>query len=141
MNVGNTIRRLREYRNLTQEYMADRLCIGSTAYGNIERNEVKRLTVERLMQIAEVLDVHFTELFNDPPPQQRQPKPVLQEKDLQDLLAYFRQDKLLMKEMMTTMRDSMQKMDQMMREHMRIMQAVLHPIREVSTQKAKAQQP
>lgn len=140
MNVGNTIRRLREYRNLTQEYMADRLNIGCTAYGNIERNEVKRLTVERLMQVAEVLDVHFSELFNDEAPKDRRLKPVLQEKDLQDLLAYFRQDKLLMKEMMTTMRDSMQKMDQMVREHMRIMQAVLHPIRDLSARKAKEPQ-
>lgn len=143
MNVGKTIRRLREYRNLTQEYMAARLNIGSTAYGNIERNEVKRLTIERLMQIADVLGVDFTELFIDSPSQQL--KPVLQEKDLQDVLAYFRQDKLLMKEMMASMRDSMYKMDQIMREHMRVMQAVLEPIREVSARRrardAKRQAP
>lgn len=133
MNVGKTIRRLREYRNLTQEYMAARLNIGSTAYGNIERNEVKRLTIERLMQIADVLGVDFTELFIDSPSQQI--KPVLQEKDLQDLLAYFRQDKLLMKEMMVSVRDSVQKMDQIMREHTRVLQAVLDPIREVSSRR------
>ncbi len=137
MNVGTTIRRLREYRNLTQEYMAARLNIGSTAYGNIERNEVKRLTMERLIQIAEVLDVHFTELFVDSAPQKRPLKPVFQEKDLQDLLAYFRQDKLLMKEMMTSLRDSVQKMDMLMREHMRILQSVLDPVREVSSVRAR----
>lgn len=140
MNVGKTIRRLREYRNLTQEYMAARLNIGSTAYGNIERNEVKRLTIERLIEIADVLGVHFTEFFMEQPQaqqQQRQMKPGLPEKDLQDLLAYFRQDKLLMKEMMNSLRDSVQKMDQLMCEHMRIMQAVLTPIREVSQRRAK----
>lgn len=138
MNVGKTIRRLREFRNLTQEYMAVRLNIGSTAYGNIERNDTKRLTIERLMQIAEVLDVHFTEFFNEQPPEQRQLKKGLPEKDLQDLLAYFRQDKLLMKEMVVSLRDSVQKLDQLMNEHLRIMQAMLKPLARETSRRAKA---
>lgn len=137
MNLGRTIRRLREYRNLTQEYMAAQLKMGPTAYGNIERNEVKRLTIERLMQIADVLGVHFSELFQEPPPpqHQRKLKPALQEKDLQDVLAYFRQDKLLMKEMMISLRDSVHKMDQLMSEHMRIMRSMLGPLRENSARR------
>jgi transcriptional regulator with XRE-family HTH domain len=63
MNVGATIRKLREERNLTQEYIAGKLAIGVTAYGNIERNGVKRLTIARLKEIAEILKVHVFELF------------------------------------------------------------------------------
>lgn len=63
MNTGSVIRRLREERNVTQEYMASKLNIGVTAYGNIERNDIKRLTVDRLKEIADIFKVHVFELF------------------------------------------------------------------------------
>lgn len=63
MNVGSVIRKLRVERDITQEYIAEKLNIGVTTYGNIERNEVKRLTIARLKEIANILEVHFFELF------------------------------------------------------------------------------
>lgn len=59
------IRQLRESRNITQEYMAAKLRISKTSYGNIERNTIKRLTLSMVMAIARVLNVHYTELLAD----------------------------------------------------------------------------
>ncbi len=38
MSVGNKIKQLRELRNYTQQYMADRLNMSLTGYGKIERD-------------------------------------------------------------------------------------------------------
>lgn len=55
-NVGQKIKKLRELRNYTQEYMALNLNITQTAYCKIEKEESK-LTIIRLNEIAQVLDV------------------------------------------------------------------------------------
>lgn len=52
--LGAKIRKIRELKNLKQEYMADRLGISITAYGKMERDETN-IGAERLEQIANVL--------------------------------------------------------------------------------------
>ncbi|AWO01764.1 hypothetical protein DLD77_08675 [Chitinophaga alhagiae] len=71
MNIGLQIRKVRESKNVTQEYMAAKLCVSKTSYGNIERNTIKRLTWAMVMAIAEVLEVHYSELLVEQPPQAR----------------------------------------------------------------------
>ena len=61
-NVGQKIRKLRELRNYTQEYMALNLNITQTAYCKIEKEE-SRLTIDRLKEISEVLDVEPLQLL------------------------------------------------------------------------------
>lgn len=56
MKVGNNIRKLRELRNYTQQYMADELEISLSGYGKIERNETD-VSLGRLSQIAAILGV------------------------------------------------------------------------------------
>lgn len=53
-NVGIKIKNLREQKNLTQSYMAERLDISQNTYSKIESGGIK-LTVERLKQISEIL--------------------------------------------------------------------------------------
>lgn len=55
MNVGDNIKKMRELKNYTQEYMAQRLNLSKTAYGNIERGETD-LTLSRLQNIAEIFE-------------------------------------------------------------------------------------
>lgn len=66
MKVGNNIRKLRELRNYTQQFMADQLEISLSGYGKIERNDTN-VSLGRLQQIANILDVdvHGILLFND----------------------------------------------------------------------------
>lgn len=64
-NIAHTIRRVREERNYTQEYMASQLGISTKSYSNLENN-IHRLTLDRLHRIAEVLDVPLTRLLEAP---------------------------------------------------------------------------
>ncbi|WP_295126820.1 helix-turn-helix transcriptional regulator [uncultured Chitinophaga sp.] len=64
MRLGPKIKKLRELKNFTQDYVASRLKIGVTAYGNIERDMVKEMTVDRLLEIAEVLEMDFADIIN-----------------------------------------------------------------------------
>ncbi len=60
------IKNLRELRNYTQDYMADKLNISQNTYSRLETGQVK-LTIERVKEIAEILEVPFWELVNEQP--------------------------------------------------------------------------
>lgn len=53
--LGGEIRKYRDQYCLTQEYMANELGIGQSAYQKIEAGAVK-VSIERLVQIAKILD-------------------------------------------------------------------------------------
>jgi transcriptional regulator with XRE-family HTH domain len=61
--IAANIRNKREYRNYTQEYLAAKLKISQNAYSKIELGYTK-ITVERLFQIAEVLEFKVADLIN-----------------------------------------------------------------------------
>lgn len=61
-NVGLKIRKLRELRNYTQEYMAFNLNITQTAYCKLEKDE-NRISIERLKKISDVLDIEPLQLL------------------------------------------------------------------------------
>lgn len=63
-NVGNVIRKTREKKGITQEYMAMELDVSQSNYGRLEKDD-KRLTVPKLLKIAEVLDVNIAYLFGE----------------------------------------------------------------------------
>jgi len=54
--VATNIRKIREYRNYTQEYLAAKLKISQNAYSKIELGYTK-ITVDRLFRIADILEV------------------------------------------------------------------------------------
>ena len=60
--VATNIRNKREELNYTQEYLAAKLSISQNAYSKIELGYTK-ITVERLFQIAEILDTDLIELI------------------------------------------------------------------------------
>lgn len=61
--IAAVIRKKRDEKNYTQEYLAYKLNISQNAYSKIELGYTK-ITVERLFQIAEVLEVSATELLD-----------------------------------------------------------------------------
>jgi transcriptional regulator with XRE-family HTH domain len=61
--VAVNIRNKREKLNYTQEYLAAKLGISQNAYSKIELGYTK-ITVERLFQIAEILETDLIELIN-----------------------------------------------------------------------------
>ncbi|RYD70863.1 MAG: XRE family transcriptional regulator [Sphingobacteriales bacterium] len=61
--VAVNIRKQRETKNYTQEYLAAKLKISQNAYSKIELGYTK-ITLERLFQIAEVLETDMMGLVN-----------------------------------------------------------------------------
>jgi transcriptional regulator with XRE-family HTH domain len=60
--IAANIRRTREQLNYTQEYLAAKLNISQNAYSKIELGYTK-ITVERLLQIAAILEVNVHDLI------------------------------------------------------------------------------
>lgn len=63
MKVGNKIRKIREFKNYTQEYMAIELDMSLSNYSKLERDEIP-LTIERLERIARILDINFIDILS-----------------------------------------------------------------------------
>ncbi len=61
-NIPNRIKQLRENKRYTQEYMADALKISQRAYSTLECGK-SQLSVERLLQIADLLETNVAELI------------------------------------------------------------------------------
>jgi transcriptional regulator with XRE-family HTH domain len=62
--TGNKIRRIREHRNYTQDYMSEKLGISQNTYSKIETGHTK-LDTERLKDIAKILEVPVESILND----------------------------------------------------------------------------
>ena len=65
--TGQKLRLLREFRNYSQEYIAEKLGITQHAYSRIENNQTK-LTAERLEKLAVILNIPPLELLSDKEP-------------------------------------------------------------------------
>lgn len=61
--IGFNIRKKRESKGFSQEYMASVLDISQATYARLE-NEDTKVTVERLYKIAEVLDASIIDFFD-----------------------------------------------------------------------------
>lgn len=62
MKVNEKIRKLRESKEWSQEQMAEKMSMSLNGYAKIERGETK-LHLDKLEQIAQILDVDFVELI------------------------------------------------------------------------------
>jgi transcriptional regulator with XRE-family HTH domain len=60
--VAGNIRKVREFRNYTQDYLAAKLEISQNAYSKIELGYTK-ITLDRLFHIALILEVEVTQLL------------------------------------------------------------------------------
>lgn len=63
MKICQTIRRLRELKDITRDYMSSELAMTSSGYSKIERGEVD-ITLKKLFKIAEILNVKIKHLFD-----------------------------------------------------------------------------
>ncbi|MFC7526421.1 helix-turn-helix domain-containing protein [Parapedobacter sp. GCM10030251] len=61
-SVANNIRRVREFRNYTQDYVARKIGISQNAYSKLELG-FHKMSLERLFQIAEVLEIECAALL------------------------------------------------------------------------------
>ncbi len=61
-DIGTKIKKIRELKGYTQEYLAQELGISQNSYSNIESGTVK-LSLNRLEQISHILDVDVIDLL------------------------------------------------------------------------------
>lgn len=66
MYYGEKLRMIRELRNFSQEYVADKLGIKQNSYSKIENNQTK-LTAEMLQKIAALFGVSPMDIINQQP--------------------------------------------------------------------------
>lgn len=62
--LGYKIRKIRESKDFTQEYMAQQLNISQNVYSKLERGEIK-ITTDRLTLISEILQIPEESLLKD----------------------------------------------------------------------------
>ncbi len=63
MNVGEKIKKLRELKNFTQQYMADQLELSLSGYGKIERNDTD-ISISKLEKIAKILHTDINTILS-----------------------------------------------------------------------------
>jgi transcriptional regulator with XRE-family HTH domain len=62
LQVGQNIRRIREYKNLTQEWVAEKSGLSVSTYGSIERGDAD-VNFRKLADIAEALGVQEEDII------------------------------------------------------------------------------
>jgi transcriptional regulator with XRE-family HTH domain len=60
---GTNIRKIRELKNIGQQYMAEKLGISQSSYSDIENNRTK-ITSDKLDKIAQILSVSIDDIKN-----------------------------------------------------------------------------
>jgi transcriptional regulator with XRE-family HTH domain len=65
--IGRKIKKLREIKNFTQDYMASNLNISQNTYSRIENENIK-ISTDRLKEIAKLLEVSSEYLISDDRP-------------------------------------------------------------------------
>lgn len=63
MNISENIKRIRELKKFSQEYMAHKLEISQSSYAKLENGQISP-KVDRLERIAEILEVDLSTLLN-----------------------------------------------------------------------------
>lgn len=64
LNIGQKLRKLRNEKGFSQEYLADRLNISQKTYSNME-NDKTSISVEILKQLSSELEVDMIDLITD----------------------------------------------------------------------------
>ena len=62
MILGSKIKTIREMKNFTQDYVAEKLEMSQSNYSRIERNEIN-IPIKTLQTIADIFDITLTELI------------------------------------------------------------------------------
>ncbi len=63
VQIGTKIKKIRELKNLTQEYMADQLNVSQSTYSRFEKED-SDLTLSQIQKVADILEVKPEDLLN-----------------------------------------------------------------------------
>lgn len=80
-NVGSRIKKIREEKGITQEFMAYELDISQSNYGRLEKDD-RRLNIPKIQKIAEVLDISIASLIEEKSGVKDENNEILIQKDI-----------------------------------------------------------
>lgn len=63
LEIGKKIKKIRELRNYTQDYMASKLDVSQSTYARFEKDD-SDITISKLEKISEILDIKIQDLIN-----------------------------------------------------------------------------
>jgi len=63
MKVSTKIRKIREFKGYSQEYMSDILGMSQASYSKLEKNDGS-ISIEKLKSISQILEVKLIDLLN-----------------------------------------------------------------------------
>ena len=63
-NIGQKVRRIREEKQWTQEFIANKLEISQNTYSKIESGSIK-LTIDRISELSKILDMPIEDMLSD----------------------------------------------------------------------------
>jgi transcriptional regulator with XRE-family HTH domain len=63
MNIGKNIKQIREFKNISQDFVAHELEISQSTYAKIENGQLIP-KIDRVQQIAKILEVDLSTLIN-----------------------------------------------------------------------------
>ena len=64
-NLGHKLKTLREFHNYKQQFIAEHLGIGQSAYSRIENGNVMNLSLNHVQSLAELYDLRLDVLLTD----------------------------------------------------------------------------
>ncbi len=105
------LKEARKEKGLSQENMAIELGISQGAYTNIENNESK-LTVERLLQIAQILEKHVFSFFELVPFPLFNQDAIKNPKDYQTLQTIYQENKETLNKLLSSYEERIKELQQ-----------------------------
>jgi len=93
--VSKNIRKFRDLKGFSQEYMAEQLNLSQSSYAKIENNHTK-LTVDKLNEISKILEVNIANLF------QHENIYNITKKEIVNFENLYMENKELLKELLKT---------------------------------------
>lgn len=60
--IGKNIRIIREMKNISRDFVASELCMTTSGYGKIERDEID-LTLSKIIKLSEIFEISLIDLL------------------------------------------------------------------------------
>lgn len=111
LDIKTKLKSIRKKKNFTQGFVAEKLGISLRAYTKIENGETQ-LTIERLSEIIEILNVHPNEIFgsevyNNTTSKEEEKTPIAN--DSISLIQHYEETISILKEHIETLKELINK--------------------------------
>jgi transcriptional regulator with XRE-family HTH domain len=123
IKITTRIKKLRLIKGYSHEYMASRLHISQAAYSKIENNQTK-LSVERLFQVSEILEVSLADILDAVDFENSQAKTKPMQQELSNLYQNFKDEIRKVEALYAKLLDNKEVLISQLEENIRYLQTI-----------------